>query len=116
MSRRYEELTGPDILDRISASSTLVLPIGAVEQHGPHLPLAVDHVAFHEVGAIDSIADIVGTAAALAWLAPASVTCAAVTMGYGSVTCAHGKLPVPSPAALEIIRQAGGVVDSVPNT
>jgi len=48
MSRRYEELTGPEILDSISPSSTLLLPIGAVEQHGPHLPLAVDHVIAHE--------------------------------------------------------------------
>ncbi len=48
MIRRYEELTGPEILDVISPSSTLLLPIGAVEQHGPHLPLAVDHVIAHE--------------------------------------------------------------------
>ncbi len=48
MNRRYEELTGPEILDRICGSSTLLLPIGAVEQHGPHLPLAVDHIIAHE--------------------------------------------------------------------
>jgi len=48
MSRRYEDLTGPEILERITPSSTLLLPIGAVEQHGPHLPLAVDHVIAHE--------------------------------------------------------------------
>ena len=48
MSRRYEDLTGPQILERVSPSSTLLLPIGAVEQHGPHLPLSVDHVIAHE--------------------------------------------------------------------
>ena len=48
MSRRYEDLTGPEILERITPSTTLHLPIGAVEQHGPHLPLAVDHVIAHE--------------------------------------------------------------------
>ncbi len=48
MSRRYEDLTGPEIADRIGPSSILLLPIGAVEQHGPHLPLAVDHVIAHE--------------------------------------------------------------------
>ncbi len=69
----------------------------------------VDDVVFHEVGAIDSVVDIVGTAAALAWLAPTAVTCADVAMGQGSLTCAHGILPVPSPAALEILREAGGV-------
>ncbi|WP_428265402.1 nickel pincer cofactor biosynthesis protein LarC [Haliangium sp.] len=70
---------------------------------------AIDQVVFHEVGAIDSIVDIVGTAAALAWLAPRSASAVSVAMGHGTVTCAHGVLPVPSPAALEILREAGGV-------
>lgn len=70
----------------------------------------VESVAFHEVGAIDSIVDVVGTAAALDWLSPASVTCSAVAMGHGTLTCAHGVLPVPAPAALEVLREAGGVM------
>jgi creatinine amidohydrolase len=59
MSRRYEELSGPEILDRITPSSTLLLPIGAVEQHGPHLPLAVDHVIAHETATavVDAVGD-----------------------------------------------------------
>jgi uncharacterized protein (TIGR00299 family) protein len=72
---------------------------------------SVDEVVFHEVGAIDSIVDIVGTAAALAWLAPASVSAVSVAMGHGKLTCAHGILPVPAPAALEILREAGGVIE-----
>jgi creatinine amidohydrolase len=48
MSRRYEDLTGPEIAERVQPDSILLLPIGAVEQHGPHLPLAVDHVIAHE--------------------------------------------------------------------
>ncbi|MBT8492906.1 MAG: nickel pincer cofactor biosynthesis protein LarC [Deltaproteobacteria bacterium] len=71
---------------------------------------SLDEVHFHEVGAIDSIVDVVGAAAALAHLAPGSVSCPSVAMGHGSVKCAHGQLPVPSPAAVEIMREAGGVV------
>ena len=48
MSRLLESLTGPEARDAISPSSILLLPIGAVEQHGPHLPLSVDHVIAHE--------------------------------------------------------------------
>jgi hypothetical protein len=70
----------------------------------------VDDVAFHEVGAIDSVVDVVGTAAALDWLGPATVTCTGVAMGHGTLTCAHGVLPVPAPASLEILRDAGGVM------
>ncbi len=70
----------------------------------------VEQVEFHEVGAIDSIVDIVGTAAALAHLAPAAVTCTGVAMGHGSFQCAHGVLPIPAPAALEILRDARGVM------
>lgn len=59
MSRRYEDLTGPEIADRVSASSILLLPIGAVEQHGPHLPLSVDHVIAHETASavVDAVGD-----------------------------------------------------------
>lgn len=87
-----------DIFDRIARAEAKL--------HGT----TVEDVAFHEVGAIDSVVDVVGTAAALDWLSPASVSCASVAMGHGTVTCAHGVLPVPSPAALEILRDAGGVM------
>ncbi|HUH02358.1 MAG TPA: nickel pincer cofactor biosynthesis protein LarC [Kofleriaceae bacterium] len=70
---------------------------------------AVEAVVFHEVGALDSIVDIVGTAAALAWLAPTSISASAVAMGHGTIRCAHGVLPVPSPAALEIMKECGGL-------
>ena len=68
--------------------------------------MSLEHVAFHEVGAIDSIVDIVGCAAAIHWLAPCSVSSSAVAMGKGRIKCAHGVLPVPSPAAVEILRIA----------
>ncbi|MGI9622876.1 MAG: creatininase family protein [Acidimicrobiales bacterium] len=48
MSRRYEDLTGPAIADAIKPSSILLLPVGAIEQHGPHLSLSVDTVIAEE--------------------------------------------------------------------
>ena len=89
-----------DLFDRVARAEARL--------HGT----STDDVVFHEVGAIDSIVDLVGTAAALAWLAPTAVTCAEVAMGHGSLRCAHGVLPVPAPAALEILREAGGVMAS----
>ncbi len=63
MSRRYEDLTGPEVADAITPSSILLLPIGAVEQHGPHLPMSVDHVIADEtatalVGAVGDELDV----------------------------------------------------------
>lgn len=87
-----------DMFDRIARAEAKL--------HGK----TVDDVEFHEVGAIDSIVDIVGTAAGLAWLAPAGVSCSAVVMGSGTLSCAHGVMPVPAPAALEVIREAGGTM------
>lgn len=71
----------------------------------------VDQVAFHEVGAVDSIVDVVGAALALDYLSPARVTSRPVPLGHGFTRCAHGVLPVPSPAAVEILARAGAVVE-----
>ena len=77
-----------------------VLAEAEAEVHG----MAVDKVAFHEVGAVDSIIDIVGTAICLDLLAPDKITCGAVELGGGMVRCAHGILPVPAPAVLKLCR------------
>jgi pyridinium-3,5-bisthiocarboxylic acid mononucleotide nickel chelatase len=68
--------------------------------------VTVDEVAFHEVGAIDSIVDVVGAAVALEHLAPRRISSRPVPLGRGFTRCAHGTLPVPSPAALEILTGA----------
>ena len=63
-----------------------------------------DKVTFHEVGAWDSIADIVGAAAALDWLEPSAITSTPPVLGSGVIHTAHGLMPVPAPATAAILR------------
>ncbi len=67
---------------------------------------AVEEVHFHEVGALDAIADVVGAAAGFVHLGwpDLDVTVSPVAVGSGSVATAHGTLPVPPPAVAELLR------------
>jgi uncharacterized protein (TIGR00299 family) protein len=64
---------------------------------------ALEAVSFHEVGAVDAIADIVGAAAALSYLG-AEMVCAPLPLGHGSVVCRHGTLPLPAPATVACLK------------
>jgi uncharacterized protein (TIGR00299 family) protein len=66
--------------------------------------MSIDRVAFHEIGAFDSIADIVGIAAAIAWLAPSSIGSSPPVVGTGTVRTAHGRVMVPAPATAALLR------------
>ncbi len=64
----------------------------------------VDEVHFHEVGGLDAIVDVVGTCLALESLDVASVCSSPVALGSGTVKTAHGLLPVPAPAVIELLK------------
>jgi len=65
---------------------------------------SIEEVHFHEVGGIDAIVDIVGTAICLEYLGIKRIIASHIPLGKGFVTCSHGKIPVPAPATLDILK------------
>jgi pyridinium-3,5-bisthiocarboxylic acid mononucleotide nickel chelatase len=70
---------------------------------------AIDEVHFHEVGAVDAIVDIVGSALGLEMLGVDTMYCSGLPLTGGRVQSAHGVLPVPAPATLELLRGTGAL-------
>jgi pyridinium-3,5-bisthiocarboxylic acid mononucleotide nickel chelatase len=66
----------------------------------------IEKIHFHEVGAVDAMVDIVCAAVGAEALAVDEIVCSPLNVGGGTVTCAHGTLPVPAPATLELLRNA----------
>lgn len=89
----------PAVTDRAIRAFTL---LGEAEAKVHGIPLEKIH--FHEVGAVDAIADIVLVAAAAHALKIEDWRCGPLNVGLGTVQCAHGRFPVPAPATAELLR------------
>ena len=102
-----EEIIGRSGLpQRIKARSLAVfLRIARAEAavHGT----TVDRIHFHEIGAVDSLVDIVGFASGLERLGIESVYASPLTLGGGTIHTEHGRLPAPAPATLALLAEAG---------
>ena len=100
-------------IDQMLVDSSLAAPVRELARRIFHR-LAVaegrvhgvpaDEVHFHEVGALDSIVDIVGVAAGLVALRADRIICGALPFAVGMVQNAHGRYPLPAPATLELLR------------
>jgi uncharacterized protein (TIGR00299 family) protein len=66
----------------------------------------LEDIHFHEVGAVDAIVDVTAFCAGLAWLGSPRLVCSPLPLGRGFVQCAHGRLPLPAPAVLNLLAGA----------
>jgi pyridinium-3,5-bisthiocarboxylic acid mononucleotide nickel chelatase len=94
---------GAGLPDRVSSRALeafrrLAVAEGAVHDRDP------EDVTFHEVGAVDSIVDVVGSCVALELLDAETISCGPLPMGNGVVGSTHGPLPVPGPATIEVLK------------
>jgi len=100
-----ELIENSGLSDRVKRTSLAIFQVLAEAEARVH-GIEIDHVHFHEVGALDSIADIVGAAIGLEALGIDRLYASAVPFSGGQVQTQHGTLPLPAPATLEILTRA----------
>ena len=104
---------GSTLTDTVKQRSMAVIErLGRAEAKIHGVPLQEVH--FHEVGAVDTIVDVVGFVAGLALLGIDQVYASAIPLGSGTIQTAHGRLPVPVPATLALLASANAPTASHP--
>jgi uncharacterized protein (TIGR00299 family) protein len=98
-----EMIERSDLSDRVKGRAINIFKRIAVAEGRIH-GVPTEEVHFHEVGAVDSIADIVCACVGIEHLGVDRVTISPLTEGHGFVDCAHGRFPLPAPATLEILQ------------
>lgn len=102
--REIRELINRSALsDFVKAKALAIFQRVAVAEGKIH-DVPPEEVGFHEVGAADSIVDIVAACVGVEWLKPDAIAASELFEGTGTIQCAHGRLPLPAPATLEILR------------
>lgn len=97
-----ELLAGAELPPRVKQTASEVFQrLGGVEAAVHQVP--VEHVHFHEVGALDSIADVVGACLAFELLGVEEIHCSPINLGSGTIAADHGLLPVPAPATAALL-------------
>ena len=91
-----------NVSDRVKEDACAIYGISAEAEAKVH-GKPVDMVHFHEVGALDAVADVVGTCMLIERLSPDRIVSSPLRTGFGEVHCAHGVLPVPAPATANIL-------------
>jgi uncharacterized protein (TIGR00299 family) protein len=94
---------GADLPDPVKASAERVFRTLAEAESAVH-GVSVEKVHFHEVGAVDSVCDIVGACLAVHLLGIEAIYCSAINVGSGTVKTEHGVLPVPAPATALLLK------------
>lgn len=107
--RTYPELVeavkAADLPSEVESSALDIFLKLAEAEASVHGQPDLENLHFHEVGQSDALADIIGSSAAIHSLNYDSVFCTPINVGSGTIACAHGILPVPAPATLEILRK-----------
>ena len=96
------QLADADLDDAVRSMAVAVLQRLADAEAQVH-GIESDDVHFHELGAVDTLVDVVGTATLLNEIGAGTIVCSPLPMGYGTVKAAHGVLPLPAPATAALL-------------